>query len=269
MYFEMSLKRPHPDSDCDNYSEKSLCSSPVEEGSGHGMTRKRRRGIIEKRRRDRINHSLSELRRLVPTASEKQGSAKLEKAEILQMAVDHLKMLHAKGAMSFDPQRVAMDYHNVGFRECMAEVSRYLVTVEGLDLQDPLRLRMMSHLQHYTAQRELAQRQSQWFPQTYPTPGTSSMSSYQLPPLPSEQNFIPPMPNEDQINANFGVQTSARVFCAQIPPVHPQNAVSAAVQYPYPNANTAIGTGFGQYQPSTSSSSQPKPYRPWGAELAY
>ena len=53
--------------------------------------------VIEKRRRDRINTSLAELRRLVPSAFEKQGSAKLEKAEILQMTVDHLKMLHSKG----------------------------------------------------------------------------------------------------------------------------------------------------------------------------
>jgi len=64
------------------------------------LTRKKRRGIIEKRRRDRINTSLSELRRLVPTAYEKQGSAKLEKAEILQLTVDHLKMIHAKGTKS-------------------------------------------------------------------------------------------------------------------------------------------------------------------------
>ena len=61
------------------------------------LSRKKRRGVIEKRRRDRINTSLTELRRLVPSAFEKQGSAKLEKAEILQMTVDHLKMLHAKG----------------------------------------------------------------------------------------------------------------------------------------------------------------------------
>lgn len=61
------------------------------------LSRKKRRGIIEKRRRDRINTSLLELRRLVPSAFEKQGSAKLEKAEILQMTVDHLKNLHAKG----------------------------------------------------------------------------------------------------------------------------------------------------------------------------
>jgi hairy and enhancer of split related with YRPW motif len=55
--------------------------------------------LIEKRRRDRINNSLLELRRLVPQAFEKQGSAKLEKAEILQMTVDHLRTLHAKGEL--------------------------------------------------------------------------------------------------------------------------------------------------------------------------
>jgi YRPW motif-containing protein len=71
------------------------------------LTRKKRRGIIEKRRRDRINTSLSELRRLVPTAYEKQGSAKLEKAEILQLTVDHLKMIHAKGKHS-----ICMTYTN-------------------------------------------------------------------------------------------------------------------------------------------------------------
>lgn len=53
--------------------------------------------MIEKRRRDRINNSLHELKRLVPAAFEKQGSAKLEKAEILQLTVDHLRSLHSKG----------------------------------------------------------------------------------------------------------------------------------------------------------------------------
>jgi len=60
--------------------------------------------MIEKRRRDRINNSLNELRRLVPAAFEKQGSAKLEKAEILQMTVDHLTMLHAKGKCQTERQ---------------------------------------------------------------------------------------------------------------------------------------------------------------------
>ena len=56
--------------------------------------------MIEKRRRDRINTSLNELKRLVPTALEKSGSAKLEKAEILQMTVDHLKLLQVSQSAS-------------------------------------------------------------------------------------------------------------------------------------------------------------------------
>lgn len=53
-----------------------------------------------------------------------------------------------------------MDYHIVGFRECASEVARYLVTIEGLDIQDPLRLRLMSHLQCFVAQRELSAKSS-------------------------------------------------------------------------------------------------------------
>ncbi|EDW46860.1 GM20733 [Drosophila sechellia] len=122
------------------------------------MSRKKRRGVIEKKRRDRINSSLTELKRLVPSAYEKQGSAKLEKAEILQLTVEHLKTLQSKtlDSLSYDPQRVAMDYHIIGFRECAAEVARYLVTIEGMDIQDPLRLRLMSHLQYFVQQRELS-----------------------------------------------------------------------------------------------------------------
>lgn len=74
-----------------------LSPSSIENDSCQLMSRKKRRGVIEKKRRDRINTSLTELKRLVPSAFEKQGSAKLEKAEILQLTVDHLKTLHSKG----------------------------------------------------------------------------------------------------------------------------------------------------------------------------
>ncbi len=129
------LKRGLSDEDDDDDFDETCAvtaSSEVvaaaQNASGGGGTRKRRRGIIEKRRRDRINTSLNELKRLVPTALEKSGSAKLEKAEILQLTVDHLKVLQARGISSetsFDPHRLAADYHAVGFRECAAEVARY------------------------------------------------------------------------------------------------------------------------------------------------
>ncbi|XP_030628670.1 hairy/enhancer-of-split related with YRPW motif protein 2 [Chanos chanos] len=167
------MKRPCEDSTSDsdmdetidvgsenNYSGQSggsfvRCGSPTT--TSQVMARKKRRGIIEKRRRDRINNSLSELRRLVPTAFEKQGSAKLEKAEILQMTVDHLKMLQATGGKGyFDAHSLAMDFMSIGFRECLTEVARYLSSVEGLDSSDPLRLRLVSHLSNCASQREAA-----------------------------------------------------------------------------------------------------------------
>ncbi|XP_056154837.1 hairy/enhancer-of-split related with YRPW motif-like protein [Lampris incognitus] len=155
------MKRPHdyssPDSDTDEFidvgQEDGYC--PVTGSMSPGSTsqilaRKKRRGIIEKRRRDRINHSLSELRRLVPSAFEKQGSSKLEKAEILQMTVDHLKLLHAMGGKGyFDARALAVDYRTLGFRECVGEVVRYLNSLEGgADSPDPIGARLVSHLSH-------------------------------------------------------------------------------------------------------------------------
>ncbi|KAM8796105.1 hairy/enhancer-of-split related with YRPW motif-like protein [Eudromia elegans] len=137
----------------EQYRHVSRALSPTT--SSQIQARKKRRGIIEKRRRDRINSSLSELRRLVPTAFEKQGSSKLEKAEILQMTVDHLKMLHATGGAGFlDARALAVDYRSIGFRECLTEVVRYLGILEGQNAADPIRLRLLSHLNNYVAEME-------------------------------------------------------------------------------------------------------------------
>ncbi|KAL4646948.1 hairy/enhancer-of-split related with YRPW motif protein 1-like [Arapaima gigas] len=123
--------------------------------SCRARARKLRRGVIEKRRRDRINSSLAELRKLVPSTSDRQGSAKLEKAEILQMTVDHLKMLHTAGGKGYlDARALAVDYRSLGFRECLAETARYLSAVEGLGITDPLQTRLVSHLSGCASQRE-------------------------------------------------------------------------------------------------------------------
>ena len=76
----------------------------------------------------------------------------------------------------------AMDYRVLGFRECASEVARYLVTVEGMDIQDPLRLRLMSHLQCYMAQREFQSRQHYSVPSAH-HPATQYSSHGQTPVL--------------------------------------------------------------------------------------
>jgi YRPW motif-containing protein len=152
------MKRSHSDvSDNDDlFGDGDCLKDGCPTQSYHMTERKKRRGFIEKRRRDRINCSLTELRRLVPAAFEKQGSAKLEKAEILQMTVDHLKTLHGKGVGMYnvDNPAITMDYKMLGFCECIAEVARYLGSIEGLDPQDPLRMRLLTHLQCCCSQQE-------------------------------------------------------------------------------------------------------------------
>lgn len=47
-----------------------------------------------------------------------------------------------------------MDYRSIGFRECLTEVVRYLGVLEGQNAADPIRLRLLSHLNNYVAEME-------------------------------------------------------------------------------------------------------------------
>ncbi|XP_055608246.1 hairy/enhancer-of-split related with YRPW motif protein-like [Uranotaenia lowii] len=238
-------------SDDDLYSEESSKEhvSPGESDSCQLQSRKRRRGVIEKKRRDRINSSLSELKRLVPSAYEKQGSAKLEKAEILQLTVDHLKQLHARGLddASYDPQRFAMDYHIIGFRECVAEVARYLVSIEGMDVQDPLRLRLMSHLQCFLTQRELSSKANA-------SPAWSHSSSYQ-PAYPHSSSYY---------HQNYTPQTAtaSAPYIPQVATISPHDQALQAHHLPHTalhSSSYVTGASTSDHYSSQHDSSQQHP----------
>lgn len=51
--------------------------------------------IIEKRRRDRMNNCLADLSRLIPADYLKKGRGRIEKTEIIEMAIKHMKHLHS------------------------------------------------------------------------------------------------------------------------------------------------------------------------------
>jgi len=90
--------------------------------------------IMEKRRRARINNSLNELKNLVLDYTKSKDSArhnKLEKADILEMAVRHVQTLHRQMAAQralADPQ--LNDKYRAGFAECANEVGRFLNRTE-------------------------------------------------------------------------------------------------------------------------------------------
>ncbi|XP_048853560.1 transcription factor HES-7-like [Brienomyrus brachyistius] len=67
--------------------------------------------LIEKKRRDRMNHSLDELRTLLlrHTLDTRLRNPKLEKAEILELAVEYLRKRTSHGDRSTDPADKALD----------------------------------------------------------------------------------------------------------------------------------------------------------------
>ncbi|CAH8455652.1 unnamed protein product [Dicrocoelium dendriticum] len=119
-----------------------------------GTDRKRRRGVIEKRRRDRINCSLYDLKRLVPDMTRKPGSSKLEKAEILQATVDFIQRLYREGHVLGCEAR-AIELRRTGFKECMLEVTRLLANFQGINVHyEEVRQTILTHLQQYERQRD-------------------------------------------------------------------------------------------------------------------
>ncbi|KAA3682380.1 hairy and enhancer of split related with YRPW motif [Paragonimus westermani] len=110
--------------------------------------------VIEKRRRDRINCSLYDLKRLIPDMTRKPGSAKLEKAEILQSTVDFLQKLYREGHVLGSEAR-AIELRRAGFKECLVEVTRLLSTYEGVGVHcEEMRRALLTHLHQHEQQRE-------------------------------------------------------------------------------------------------------------------
>lgn len=102
---------------------------------------------MEKRRRARINSCLLQLKTLVLEAMRKDSSqySKLEKADILEMTVKHLRNLQRQQmtpALASDPN-VAVKYR-AGFNECANEVMRYLGSAQGIN--NDIRSRLVNHL---------------------------------------------------------------------------------------------------------------------------
>ncbi|CAG9860232.1 unnamed protein product [Phyllotreta striolata] len=109
--------------------------------------RKTHKPIMEKRRRARINHCLNEIKTLILEAMNKDPSrhTKLEKADILEMAVKHLQNVQRQQlalSMASDPS--VMRKFKTGFDECASEIDRYMNRIDGLDTT--MKLRVANHL---------------------------------------------------------------------------------------------------------------------------
>ncbi|XP_069703273.1 transcription factor cwo isoform X2 [Periplaneta americana] len=152
--------------------------------------------IIEKRRRDRMNNCLADLSRLIPADYLKKGRGRIEKTEIIEMAIKHMKHLQAHACRQLDTCElvqqqnqeeaseqhptggpIVIEHYRLGYQECLSEAMHFLVEVEGFFAGDPLCVQLINHLQKHCDKILKGDRLN--FPRTHhgETTSTSSNSS--------------------------------------------------------------------------------------------
>lgn len=93
--------------------------------------------IIEKRRRDRMNNCLADLSRLLPSAYMKKGRGRIEKTEIIEMTIKHMKHLQVHACKEMESCDIAVqmeqlhsntksDQYRSGFLECITETVQFI-----------------------------------------------------------------------------------------------------------------------------------------------
>ena len=106
--------------------------------------RKVMKPLLERKRRARINNCLDELKDLMVYALQSEGESisKLEKADVLELTVKHLRKLKRQQMLAVNPG-LELDRYRAGYTTCATEVSRCLAST-GVDIA--VGSRLMSHL---------------------------------------------------------------------------------------------------------------------------
>merc|ERR1712088_750763 len=120
-------------------------SEPMDEPTSRtDQYRKVVKPLIERKRRARINACLDELKDLMVFAMQSEGESisKLEKADVLELTVKHLRKLKRQQMLSVNPG-LELDRYRAGYTTCATEVSRCLAST-GVDIS--VGSRLMSHL---------------------------------------------------------------------------------------------------------------------------
>ncbi|XP_053776863.1 transcription factor HES-5 [Desmodus rotundus] len=100
-----------------------------------------RKPVVEKMRRDRINSSIEQLKLLLEQEfARHQPNSKLEKADILEMAVSYLK--HSKAFAAAGPKHLHQDYSQ-GYSWCLQEAVQFLTLHAASDTQ----VKLLCHFQ--------------------------------------------------------------------------------------------------------------------------
>merc|ERR1712045_559257 len=119
-------------------------------------------GLLERKRRARINGCLDELKELMEYLGAESGQrlARLEKADVLEVTVNHLKSLKASGSLTGGESLGDSSTYRTGYSAAASEVASFIFSpYSGVDQSQAARIAMvvtdgMARIQQRPAQPE-------------------------------------------------------------------------------------------------------------------
>ena len=109
--------------------------------------------LLERKRRARINRCLDDLKDIMVAALQSEGESitKLEKADVLELTVKHLRKLKQQNALGLTPQATYAGRFKAGYAHCAQEVSKFVSQIQSaentkMSLDVNVSTRLLSHL---------------------------------------------------------------------------------------------------------------------------
>ena len=109
--------------------------------------------LLERKRRARINRCPDDLKDIMVAALQSEGESitKLEKADVLELTVRHLRKLKQQNALGLTPQATYAGRFKAGYAHCAQEVSKFVSQIQSaentkMSLDVNVSTRLLSHL---------------------------------------------------------------------------------------------------------------------------
>ena len=141
---ESPLRVSEEDSGISSQSSPELEAAPVDSSmSRTHQYRKVLKPLLERKRRARINSCLEELKDLMEATgcNSGEGMQRLEKADVLEVTVRHLRDLKARGRLAAGTDITSTATFRSGFSACAREVSTFITAPgSGVEQQQALHI---------------------------------------------------------------------------------------------------------------------------------
>lgn len=193
--------------------------------------RKVMKPMLERKRRARINKCLDELKDIMVECLTQEGEhiTRLEKADILELTVEHMKKLRTQNQLrlnsSQDAKQTIAESFRAGYIHAANEVSKTLAAVPGINID--LGTQLMSHLGHRLNYLQVI------------VPGTVTSLG-----MPVSANS----PTLNNISSNSPVSTGSLILPTTVPGTMEGVETSALVSIPQspncPNVSNALTSSY-------------------------